>query len=125
MTADQVSKLTAYNIWVNILDESVWMVLSWSFTAGDRWGKFDLTCTYLKLILFFYDHLSFFYVHIFLYICILLYDIKVRHDLTKYLLVTVLIDLTTDKATGIGCGNTKTKQADNVQLLTLDNPWKT
>ena len=56
MTADQVSKLTAYNIWVNILDESVWMVLSWSFTAGDRWGKFDLTCTYLKLILFFYDH---------------------------------------------------------------------
>ena len=52
----------------------------------------------------------------------LLYDIKVRHDLTKYLLVTVLIDLTTDKATGIGCGNTKTKQADNVQLLTLDNP---
>jgi hypothetical protein len=77
----------------------------------------------LKVLLMWHFSLSFFYVHIFLYICILLYDIKVRHDLTKYLLVTVLIDLTTDKATGIGCGNTKTKQADNVQLLTLDNPW--
>ena len=61
----------------------------------------------LKVLLMWHFSLSFFYVHIFLYICILLYDIKVRQDLTKYLLVTVLIDLTTDKATGIAVATLK------------------